>query len=435
MNIKTAYIETYGCSANRNNSEIISGILERAGIIIIKNIDMADIVILNSCVVKGKTESKILRRIQDLKKILKSKVLIVTGCLSQTDSNRIKKINGDIILLGVHHIKDILNLIRDIEEKKIDQNKQQGYLSEITEEKIFLPKIPENKLIGVTQISEGCLGECSYCKTRLAKGKLHSYDFNNILKSIENDLVGGAKEIWITSQDNASYGLDRGKSEFISLIDRILSLNHNFKLRLGMCNPDKILPLLEDFIRIYGNKKIYKFLHIPIQSASNNVLSSMNRKYKIEEAEEIINKLKSKFNNLTIATDIIVGYPTETREDHRKNVDFIKKINPDVLNISKFSSHKQTPAEKLKTLPANIIRKRTSEIMEVHRGLQKNKKILRLGEKVKVFVNRKISEHLYEARDESYNIYLIKTIKENLGKEIYVEIVSAGVHNFIGKEV
>ncbi len=433
MEIKTIYIETYGCSANQNNSEILAGILSQAGFIITNNIDLADLIIINSCVVKSKTESKIKRRIQDLK----SKKIILAGCMPETDFKKLKKIKRDLVFLGTNHFKDVKNIIRDINENKLDEKKQQSYLSCNGEVKLNLPKIPQNKLISIHQISEGCLGNCTYCKTKLAKKNLVSYTKEEILKSIESDLQAGAKELWITSQDNASYSMDKKEKqhELPELLKNILELKHKFKLRLGMMDPNNVLPILKELIEIYKDKKMYKFLHIPIQSASNKVLKDMNRFYTIEKTEKIIVEFRKVFPDITIATDIIVGYPTETEEDHKKNLEFINKFKPDVFNLSKFSSHKQTKAGKLKVLPGKLINKRASELMEAHKITAKENKNKFLGKEIKVFINEKISEQLYRARDENYNIIVVPTTKENLGKELDVKIKQIGVHSMIGEIV
>jgi MiaB-like tRNA modifying enzyme len=439
LNNKIAYLETYGCSANQNNSEILAGLLTQNGFIITQNQEIADIIILNTCVVKSKTESKIKRRIQDLKQFsnTKDKLLIIAGCMPETDFKKLKRLNKNAIYLGTHNFRDIINLIKDQSEKKLDDKKQKEYLKNSCEVKLNLPKIPDNKLISIHQISEGCLGECSYCKTRLAKHKLFSYPKEEILKSIENDLKSGAKEIWLTSQDNAAYGLDRGNSELPELLREILQLKHKFKLRLGMMDLNNLIPIKDDLIEIFKDKKIYKFLHIPIQSASNQVLKHMNRFYTIEQAEKIIKEFRKTFPNIVIATDIIVGYPTETEENHKKNLKFIEKFKPDVFNLSKFSSHKQTPAGKLKPLSSRIVSKRASELMNSHKITAKQNKEKFLDKKTRVFVNEKLAENLYRARDENYNIVLVKIKeqenKEILGKEIEVKITGAGVHNLVGE--
>lgn len=427
------YIETYGCSANQNNSEILAGILRSAGYQITNNEKIADIIILNTCVVKSKTESKIKRRIQDLAKESKRKLIIITGCMPETDAKQIKQLNPNILLLGTHHFKDIINLIKSYKKNQFDFEKQDNYLNHRNEQKLLLPKIPNNKLISITQISEGCLGNCTFCKARLAKGKLFSYNTEDILKSIENDLNSGAKEIWITSQDCANYNLDKEnkKQQLPELLNKILALKHNFKLRLGMMDPNNVLPILDKLIEIYKHPKMYKFLHIPIQSASNKILKNMNRYYAIEQAENIINKFKKQFPDIVIATDIIVGYPTETNQDHEKNIEFIKKFKPDVLNISKMSIHKQTPAEKLKPLNINIINKRTSELMEIHRQTTSENKKKFLNKTINVFVEFK-RQGFFEARDENYNIILL--VGDNiLGKNIKVKIKDIGVHHMMGE--
>ena len=423
------YIQTFGCTANQNNSEILAGILKSAGYEITNNQDIADIIILNTCIVKQKTEDKIKRKIQDLKK-QKNKLIIITGCMPETDAKAIQQLNNKAILLGTHHMKDILNLIKDNQDNKLKDKK---YLDYQREEKLNLPKLPINKLISICQISEGCLGNCSYCKTKLAKGKLFSYPEQDVIKTIESDLKQGAKEVWITSQDNANYNLDNGEQKLPEILRKILNLNHKFKLRLGMMDPNNVLPILDKLIEIYKNPKMYKFIHIPIQSASNSVLKHMNRLYTIEQAEQIIKKFKKQIPNTTISTDIIVGYPTETKQDHKQNLDFIKKIKPDVFNLSKFSSHKQTSAGKLKPLLIKIIHKRAKELMDEHRKTAPQNKKKFLNKTIKVFVNKKLDENLFEARDENYNIVLVNNKDNLLGKNIEVKIKNIGVHHIIGE--
>ena len=128
--------------------------------------------------------------------------------------------------------------------------------------KLNLPKKPQNPIISIHQISEGCVGNCSYCKTRLAKGKLYSYPEQEILKSIESDIQNGARELWLTSEDSAAYGLDRElkKEELPELLKSLLNLKHKFKIRLGMMNPNNILPILDKMIQIYKDKKMFKNL-------------------------------------------------------------------------------------------------------------------------------------------------------------------------------
>lgn len=431
------YIETYGCTANQNNSEILAGILTNSGYQITNNPQIADIIIINTCIVKGKTENKIKRRIQDLSNLYPDKLTIIAGCMPETDAKQIKQLNPKAILLGTHHFKQIVNLINSFNKNLLTSKIQDSYLEKRDEEKVFLPKIPRNKLISICQISEGCLGNCTYCKTRLAKHQLYSYDFEKIINSIQSDLKNGAKEVWLTSQDCAAYGIDKfGKSKLPELLDKILNLKHKFKLRLGMMNPNHLLPIQDKILKLYHSKKIYKFLHLPIQSASDKVLKEMSRYYNIDDVKLIINKFKSEIPDLTFSTDVIVGYPIETKQDHQKNLEFIKNFQPDVLNLSKFSKHKGTGAEKLKELNISIIKKRTSQLMKTFRQLtQKNKKKY-LGKKIPVFLNEKSKiPGFLEGRDDNYNIILVEGDKSLLSKSVTVKISQIGVYHMLGEVV
>ena len=423
MENELVYIDTYGCSANQNNSEIIAGLLASNGYKITNNPKIADTHIINTCVVKKKTENKIKRKIQDLEK--ENIKTIVTGCMVDSDSKSISKLNPKSLQLSSHNIKSVNQLLIGNKLPIINQQKDND------EEKVFLPKIPINKLISITQILEGCLSSCSFCKTKLAKGNVFSYSQDKIIGSIKSDLSNGAKEIWLTSQGNECYGMDRGKQELPELINKIVSLKGRFKLRIGMMNPKDLYPMLDEMIEVYKNEKVYKFLHLPTQSASNSVLKSMRRPYTIEMVELIIRKFREEFPDIVIATDIITGYPTETDRDFKKNLEFIDRIRPDVLNLSTFSKHKNTPAENLKELSIEIINKRNKEIMNLHRKTAFENKKKFLNKDVKVFVNKKINDSLYEARDYNYNIVLING-KNLLGKRMDVRISNIGVHHMIG---
>lgn len=427
MKNQLIYIDTYGCSANQNNSEIIAGIITQSGYKITNNPNIADIHIINSCVVKKKTENKIKRKIQDLAKAKKQ--TIVTGCMPDSDSLSISKLNPKALQLSTHDIKSITTILKNNQSLQIIQpNRIINH-----EEKVFLPKIPFNKLISITQILEGCLSSCSFCKTKLAKGNVFSYTQNNILKSIESDLQNGAKEVWLTSQGNECYGTDRGKQELPELINKIINLKHKFKLRIGMMNPKDFISISEELIDLYKNNKIYKFLHLPVQSGSNKILKDMRRAYTIEQATNIIKKFRENFPNITIATDLITGYPTETEDDHKLTLKSLEEIKPDVLNLSKFSKHKNTPAENLEEIKINIVNQRNKEIMNLHRQTAFENKKKFLNKNTKVFVNKKLGDNLYESRDENYNIVIISSNKNILGKTLEAKTKNIGVHHMIGE--
>jgi MiaB-like tRNA modifying enzyme len=368
MEIKTIYLETYGCAANQNNSEILQGLLERQGFIFVSKPKLANLAIINTCIVKGPTRQRMISRIKELANF---PYLIVSGCMPDVESERIKKISRKVNpkiklgLVGTKHIKDIIKTV-----KAMIENKESIFISQKKEIKLCLTKTPRRKNIGITQISEGCLGNCAYCIVKLAKGKLFSYPQDKILKNVKQDLIM-CDEIWITSQDNAAYGIDSRKVKLPQLLKKILYLKGNFRVRLGMMNPSSLLPIVDDIIEIYKNEKMKKFLHIPVQSGSNKILRLMNRKYNIQDFLYIIEKFRREIPNLVLSTDIIVGFPQETKEDFEKTLKLIKKIKPEVLNISKFWPMPGTIATRMKQIPVKEQKKRAIKLMNLYKKIKK----------------------------------------------------------------
>jgi MiaB-like tRNA modifying enzyme len=421
------YVETYGCSANQNNSELMTGILARRGLNIVSNEKLADIIIVNTCIVKGPTINKIFARIKELAK--GDKKLIIAGCMASIPEQvkKIKKI-AKASFLGSHNIKDIARAVKDIMEGKNIQ------LTDIKDEiKLCIPKIRKGKIIGITQILEGCPGECSYCITRFAKGRLFSYPEQEILKNIQADLDAGCKEIWLTSQDNSAYGVDGKKTNLAELLRNILKIKRKFMIRLGMMNPNHVIPILDELIECYKDKRVYKFLHIPLQSGSDSVLKDMNRKYKAKDFLKIVEEFRKNFPEMSLATDIICGYPTETAEDFEKSLEIARKIQPDIVNISRYWPMKGTKASKLEQLNQKEIIKRTSELMNLFDNLafEKNKKIV--NKEYECLVDKKGFDNTWLCRNENYKLIAIKSSKKLLGEKIKVKITKAMPHYILGE--
>jgi len=214
-----------------------------------------------------------------------------------------------------------------------------------------LPKIRKNKFIEIIPLSTGCLGSCTYCKTRHARGKLGSYDPNAIVERARLAIAEGVVEIWLTSEDTGAYGRDIDTSLPKLLRSLIEILPKGTMLRVGMTNPPYILEHLQAMADILNHPRVYSFLHVPVQSGSNAVLDKMNREYTIEEFEEVCDFLKERVEKVTLATDIICGFPTENEEDHKETVKIVEKYKFPALNISQFYPRPGTVAAKWKRVP------------------------------------------------------------------------------------
>jgi threonylcarbamoyladenosine tRNA methylthiotransferase CDKAL1 len=175
-----------------------------------------------------------------------------------------------------------------------------------------MPKIRKNNLVEIIPLSTGCLGSCTYCKTRHARGKLGSYDPNAIVERAKQAIEEGVMEIWLTSEDTGAYGRDINTNLPDLLRSIVAVMPDHCMLRLGMTNPPYILEHLRAIGDIMKHPRVYQFLHVPVQSGSNEVLDKMNREYTVEEFNEVCDYLTGEMPNMTLATDIICGFPLET---------------------------------------------------------------------------------------------------------------------------
>jgi len=355
--MKKVYIETFGCSFNQADSQIMKGLLNKNGYRIVVNPQTADVLIVNTCYVKIPTQERVTYRIQSLQKTFPEKKLIVAGCMTEIDPERLKKIATKNSWIGPHRIKNIVEVVDETLEGKVIR-----LIGESGDIKVSLPKIKDNPLIDIVQICEGCSGCCSYCCTRFARGKLFSYPVNAIVNEVRQALKNGCKEFWITAQDTAAYKFNNFRLP--TLLNELTKIEGKFFVRIGMMNPMHVKNIIDELIESYKSEKIFKFFHLPVQSGSDRILKMMNRGYKVNDFKQIVKEFKKEFPLLTLSTDVIVGFPGETEEDFQKTIELIKETNPDIVNISKFGVRPRTETEKMKQLSRSIINKRTKKINE-----------------------------------------------------------------------
>ncbi|MFH8080864.1 MAG: tRNA (N(6)-L-threonylcarbamoyladenosine(37)-C(2))-methylthiotransferase [Candidatus Aenigmatarchaeota archaeon] len=415
--MKNVYIETYGCSSNKSDSEIMAGLLISKGYNITFNEKDADYIIINTCGVKKQTEDRILKRLQDLAKT--NKKIIVAGCLTKIDVGKIKsKIPNYYALLDPQSID------------KIDLALKNGgiFFSDKPIEKVCLPKYSFNDVVYIVQISEGCLSACSFCATRFARGRLFSFDKNSIITSINEAVKNGYKEIWLTSQDNSCYGKDIG-SNLAELLNEINKIKGKFWVRVGMMNPLHLKSFLEDLIEAYKSEKIFKFIHIPVQSGSDKILRDMRRGYTVKNFLYYVKRFREEINEITISTDIIVGYPTETNIDFNKTLKLLKKIKPDVVNLSRYTPRKNTLASQLKQLPPHLVNKRSKKVHDLMRKILSKKNEKWLHWKGEVLIDEK-NDNFLIGRNIFYKPIVVSG---KLGEYRQVEIVETFANYLVGK--
>jgi len=402
-----AYIESYGCSLNKADSEAIKGHLSENGFDFTA-IEKAKLIIINACAVKEQTENRMLRRIRELFAVSKKSnaQLIVFGCLSEINPKAISEISPEIIYLPPSLAE--LSKFLKIEEKE--------FSPEIKQEKF-------NPFISIIPISRGCISNCSYCCVRSARGKLKSYSLEEIKKKFR-ECIKETKEIWITAQDTGAYGLDR-KTNLAFLLKELLKEKGNFRIRVGMINPQHLKNLYPQLIPLYKDERMYKFFHVPIQSGSNRILKLMNRNYSAELCRKLFKKLKKDFPSAAISTDIIVGFPSEKEAEFNQTLKLLEFISPDIVNISRFGARPNTEAKKMKGQLHGRIKKKRSRIASIlcrKIAFEKNKSLE--GKILTAFVSEKGEKGGFIGRTSSYKPVLLNK-KGIMGKFVKIKIVKA----------
>ena len=362
-------IKTWGCTANQDNGAIMAGLLLREGNTLVKVEEEADVVIFNTCTVKGVTQNKIVDELKVLNKRFPEKKILVSGCMAGAQEQLLKKMNPNTSLVNTMHLTEIPKVVDRLVEGEVVTLTQQRY-----ENKANLPKMYKEEGIATIQISQGCADCCFFCITRLSQGFVKSFPVEDIKAEVERAVASGIRKIYLTSQDNGAYGLDRGrKSELVSLLKEVVNIPSGFKVRVGMTNPRHIVSVLDELVEVFKNEKVMKFLHVPVQAGSEKVLKEMNRGHSVEDFKKIVKAFREKIPGMIVSTDIICGYPSETEEDFEETLRLVKEIKPEVLNISKFAPRPWTVAGKMRQLPTGAVKERTRRLTEVFRMVKEER--------------------------------------------------------------
>lgn len=419
------YIETFGCTANFGNSQEVSGALQENGHIP-SSLEEAEAVIVNTCAVTEKTERKIIQRLR----LLQGDRLVVAGCLSAalpgivgeiSCRERLGTLNKEAALriAGLFSHLDPGKGIRDLA----------GRAAAL--EPIISPcSGPPADLCGIINIAEGCNGGCSYCIVRRARGKLVSKSPQDIIGEARSLVRSGVAEIQLAAQDTASYGSDCGLC-LPELLRELCALPGDFMLRVGMMNPDTLRPHLAKTIEVMHSPKVYRFLHIPLQSGSNRILKSMGRRYSAQDFAETAGKLKSALPDISLNIDVIAGFPGETEEDFQQTLDLVRMVRPDKVNITKFSSRPITPAARLYDMPDRIKKDRSRELTRLWLEIAAENNRRSVGKTLRALVTERGRSGTVKARAANY-LGIVVHGNPALGSSIRVKITASNPYYLSG---
>ncbi len=395
------YLEAYGCSQNIAETNMLGQAMGE----IVNRSEEADVILIGTCVVIEHTENRMLRRIKELKKYRKK--VVVYGCLP---SARKELLDMDVVPIATWEFEragKILNL----DKSPMDE--------------VFIWDA-----VATIPIANGCLGQCTYCITRLARGRVKSRSKEWILRLVKKALEQGAVEIRISAQDTAAYGRDIG-TNLAELINSITAIPGKFYLRVGMMEPRETLRILPELIDAYSNPKVYKFLHLPVQSGDNEILHRMNRGYKVEDFVKIVRNFRQRFPGMTLSTDIIVGFPGENDKSFENTMKLIKEIKPEILNITRFSPRPKTPAYKWKRPSTNKVKEWSQKLAALHMENMQKRFESMLGKEFKVIVPSRGKRGKYLARSQNYEPVVLDNAV--IGKEYIIQITHYEKSHLVGK--
>ncbi|WP_049907712.1 tRNA (N(6)-L-threonylcarbamoyladenosine(37)-C(2))-methylthiotransferase [Haloferax elongans] len=388
------HIETYGCTSNRGESRAIESALRDAGHYRVDGPEEADVAIMNTCTVVEKTERNMLRRAKELEQ--ETADLIVTGCmaLAQGDDFRDEGVDAQIL-----HWDDVPTAVTNGECPTPGPGVE--------------PVL--DGIVGILPIARGCMSNCSYCITKFATGRVDSPSVQENVEKARALVHAGAKELRITGQDTGVYGWDKGDRKLPELLDRICSeIEGDFRVRVGMANPGGVHGIRQELADVFAkHDKLYNFIHAPVQSGSDEVLEHMRRQHRVDKFRDIVETFDETLDYWTLSTDFIVGYPTETDEDHERSMDLLREIRPEKVNVTRFSKRPGTDAANLKGLGGTIKKERSKEMSEAKMDIVAEAYEEMVGTEQEVLVVQEGTGDSVKCRDAAYRQIIVQNASEH----------------------
>ena len=396
------HIETYGCTANRGESREIERRLRDGGHHPADGPKAADVAILNTCTVVEKTETNMLRRARELED--ETADLVVTGCMALAQGEQFADVDARVC--GWDEVPEV---VRNGECPTTAPGAE--------------PIL--DGVIGILPIARGCMSNCSYCITKHATGKIDSPPVEENVEKARALVHAGAKEIRVTGQDTGVYGWDKGERVLHELLDRICDIEGDFRVRVGMANPKGVHGIREELAAVFAaNEKLYDFLHIPVQSGSNDVLGAMRRQHQVSEFREVVETFDDHLDHWTLATDFIVGFPTETDADHEQSMDLLRETTPEKINVTRFSKRPGTDAADMKGLGGTLKKERSSAMTDLKMDVVEDAYRSMVGERHEVLVVEQGTGDSVKAYDEAYRQVIIREADEHgIEPGDFVEVV------------
>ncbi|MDZ7747179.1 MAG: tRNA (N(6)-L-threonylcarbamoyladenosine(37)-C(2))-methylthiotransferase [Halobacteriales archaeon] len=371
------------------------------------DLEEADVAILNTCTVVEKTERNMLRRAEELES--ETADLIVTGCMALAQGEEFADIDAQVL-----HWEEVPTAVTNGECPTTTPDAEPILDGEI----------------GILPIARGCMSNCSYCITKFATGRIDSPPIEENVEKARALVHAGAREIRVTGQDTGVYGWDEGERKLPELLDRICTeIDGEFRVRLGMANPGGIHGIHDDLVEVFAdNEKLYNFIHLPVQSGSDEVLEEMRRQHRVAKFREIVETFDRELDHWTLSTDFIVGFPTEDDSDHEQSMDLLREVRPEKINVTRFSKRPGTDAAEMKGLGGQTKKDRSKAMSELKMDVVGEAYQSMIGERHEVLVVEQGTGDSVKCRDGAYRQLIVQNATDHgvePGDFLTVEVTSA----------
>ena len=395
-----------GCKVNMYESEYILTLFKNSGYEIGDFNDKCDIYIINTCTVTNNADSKSRKMINHIKNKYKDAILVVCGCF--VESSKFSYTDDIDIVVGNYNKSKIVSLVEEyIENKK--QNIVYDNMKCVPFEDMEIEHF-EDKTRAFVKIQDGCCNFCSYCIIPYTRGPIRSKDYQKVLNEVTNLVKNGYKEIVLTGIHTGSYGKDINTS-FSNLLEDILKIKGLVRLRISSI---EITELDSKFLELLKNPILCLHLHIPLQSGSDKILKLMNRKYDKKYFKEMIYKIRSIREDISITTDAIVGFPCETEEDFLEYISFVKEIKFSKLHVFPYSKRNGTKAALMENqVDGNVKKERSKRLIAISNELEKEYAYKFIGKTLDVLVENHDENYAYGHTSNYLKIRLDKKNKQN----------------------
>lgn len=435
QNLKYA-IYTMGCQLNENDSEKISGMLEKMGYSKTEEIQIADFVVFNTCCVRENAEDKLFGKIGEMKRQKEEKgtIIAIGGCMMQEEHivEKLKKSYPFVdIIFGTHTMHKLPEDVYHILEKRAKIEDIINIDGEIYE---GLPIKRNDKTKASVTIMYGCNNFCTYCIVPYVRGRERSRTPNDILKEIKELANEGYKEITLLGQNVNSYDGGNGY-KFSNLLRDVNEIEGIEKIRFVSPHPKDFKEDVIDAIR--DCKKVSKIIHLPLQSGSSNILKKMNRRYTKEQYLSLVELMREKIPNVVFSTDIIVGFPEESKEDFEDTLDVVRKVNFEQVFMFIYSRRVGTPADKMENqIPEEIKHERFNRLKELVESMmeENNKKYIGTTQSILVEGKSKNNPNMLTGRTDSNKVVVFEGKEELINKVVNLKIVSEHMWYLKGEE-